>query len=175
MPADGRFRICFVCSGNICRSPMAEIVLRGLAAEAGLEHALEVDSAGVGDWHIGERMDRRALAVLARAGLDGSEHRARQFDPRWFLRRDLVIALDRSHLRTLRSWATNELERDRVQLLRHFDPDAATLSPPDLDIPDPYYDGLPAFVDVLDLIRLSCTALLERVRSDLDDRPVRAV
>ena len=177
MPVDDRFRICFVCSGNICRSPIAEIVLRGLAEDAGLGHLVEADSAGTGDWHIGEQADRRALAVLARAGLDGSEHRARQFDPRWFLRRDLVIALDRGHLRTLRSWAANDAERGRIHLLRSFDP---TLPPDaragDLDVPDPYYDGLTAFADVLELVRAGCAGLLETVRSERGgDRPVRAV
>jgi protein-tyrosine phosphatase len=176
MASDGRFRICFVCSGNICRSPMAEIVLRRLAREAGVDHLIEVDSAGTGDWHIGERADHRALTALSRAGFDGSLHRARQFDPRWFLRRDLVIALDRGHLRTLRSWAANDLERGRIHLLRSFDPTlGADPSTSDLDVPDPYYDGLPAFTEVLELVRRACLGLLEKIRSDLDERPVRAV
>jgi len=177
MPADGRFRICFVCSGNICRSPMAEFVLRRLAEDAGVGHLIEVDSAGTGDWHIGERADRRALSVLARAGYDGSEHRARQFDPRWFLRRDLVIALDRGHLRTLRSWAANETERERIQLLRRYDPDVGEDAPAsDLDVPDPYYDGLSMFTEVLGLVETACAGLLATVRSQLGDgRPVRAV
>ena len=177
MGADGRFRICFVCSGNICRSPMAEIVLRGLARDAGADHLLEIDSAGTGDWHIGEQADRRALSVLSHAGLDGSDHRARQFDPRWFLRRDLVVALDRGHLRTLRSWAANDTERSRIVLLRSFDPAVpADATSSALDVPDPYYDGMPAFTDVLEVIRASCTGLLATVRTQLGgDRPIRAV
>jgi protein-tyrosine phosphatase len=176
MASDERFRICFVCSGNICRSPMAEVVLRRLADDAGLGRHLEVDSAGTGDWHVGERVDRRALAVLCRAGFDGSAHRARQFDPRWFLRRDLVIALDRSHLRTLRSWAANDTEHDRIQLLRSFDPALGPASPPtELDVPDPYYDGVDAFDEVLGLVTAACAGLLDAVRPRLDDRPVRAV
>ena len=74
--------MCFVCSGNICRSPMAEVVLRELARRAGAQDAVEVDSAGTGDWHVGHEADRRALRVLAEAGYDGSTHRARQFDRR---------------------------------------------------------------------------------------------
>jgi low molecular weight protein-tyrosine phosphatase len=155
---------------------MAEVVLRRVAEDAGLGHLIEVDSAGTGDWHIGEQADRRALTVLSRAGFDGSAHRARQFDPRWFLRRDLVIALDRSHLRTLRSWAANDLERGRIHLLRSFDPTLGEQpATSDLDIPDPYYDGVTAFAEVLELIRRSCLGVLHRVRSDLDERPVRAV
>ena len=168
MPVDDRFRICFVCSGNICRSPIAEIVLRGLAEDAGLGHLVEADSAGTGDWHIGEQADRRALAVLARAGLDGSEHRARQFDPRWFLRRDLVIALDRGHLRTLRSWAANDAERGRIHLLRSFDP---TLPPDaragDLDVPDPYYGHGDGFERVLAMIERATPGVVEYLRTQV--------
>jgi protein-tyrosine phosphatase len=156
---------------------MAEIVLRRLAEDAGIGHLLEVDSAGTGDWHIGEQADRRALTVLSREGFDGSAHRARQFDPRWFLRRDLVVALDRGHLRTLRSWAANDLERDRIQLLRSFDPSvgAGGASPSELDVADPYYDGVAAFTEVLGQITAACAGLLSTVRSRLDSRPVRAV
>jgi protein-tyrosine phosphatase len=155
---------------------MAEIVLRRMVKDAGLSDQVEVDSAGTGDWHIGERADRRALSVLARNGYDGDDHRARQFEPRWFLRRELVIALDRGHLRALRSWAANDLERGRIHLLRRFDP-ALGDSPTDsaLDVPDPYYDGVSAFDLVLHQIEAACTGLLEHVRSELDDRPANAV
>jgi protein-tyrosine phosphatase len=77
---------------------MAEFVLRGRAEAAGLDHRVEVDSAGTGDWHLGEQADRRTLAALSRRGYDGSSHRARQFNARWFTVRDPVIALDRSRL-----------------------------------------------------------------------------
>jgi protein-tyrosine phosphatase len=176
MASDTRYRICFVCSGNICRSPIAEVVLRRQVEEAGLGQVVVVDSAGTGDWHVGDRADRRALAVLTRAGLDGDAHRARQFDPRWFLRRDLVVALDRGHLRTLRSWAANDTERGRLVLLRTFDPaTGGRTAGADLDVPDPYYDGMQAFEEVLDIVTRSCAGLLEHVRGLLDDRPLRAV
>jgi protein-tyrosine phosphatase len=185
MGRDVRFRVCFVCSGNICRSPMAEVVFRRLAEDAGLGHLVEADSAGTGDWHVGERADRRAVSALSRVGLDGSAHRARQFDPRWFLRRDLVVALDRGHLRTLTSWAANDAERDRIQLLRRFDRAVGAVgavgsggsggAAAELDVPDPYYDRIAAFSDVLDMITRACTGLLDTVRPRLDDRPVRAV
>ena len=173
MATDGPYRVCFVCSGNICRSPMAEIVLRELADRAGIGHLLEVDSAGTGDWHIGERADRRALSVLRGHGYSGDEHRARQFDPHWFAERDLVIALDRGHLRTLRSWAANEVERDQIRLLRSFDPGVG-INPPAsaLDVQDPFYDGPAAFELVLGQIEAGCAGLLDRVRNDLRDLPV---
>ena len=88
-----RFRICFVCSGNICRSPMAEVVLRQLAADAGLADRLTISSAGTGDWHVGEQADPRAVEALTTHGYNGSTHRARQFDPAWFADLDLVVAL----------------------------------------------------------------------------------
>lgn len=164
----GPYRVCFVCSGNICRSPMAEVVLSSLVHEAGLDALVEVDSAGTGDWHIGEHADRRAVSTLAEAGYDGSTHRARQFEPAWFAQRDLVIALDRGHYRTLRSWAPSDVDRAKVHLLRSFDPaidpDSAAAA---LDVPDPYYDGAEAFRRVLQLIEASCVGLLERIDGKL--------
>ncbi|HZP49728.1 MAG TPA: low molecular weight protein-tyrosine-phosphatase [Actinocrinis sp.] len=99
------YRVCFVCTGNICRSPMAEWVLRARIAEAGLSDVVEVDSAGTGDWHVGDGADPRTVRVLARHGYP-SRHVARQFEQSDLLRRDLVIALDHGHLRTLRRWAS---------------------------------------------------------------------
>ena len=74
------FRICFVCTGNICRSPMAEAIFRSLIARHGFERTLAVSSAATGDWHVGERADERTLAALEARGYDGTAHRARQFD-----------------------------------------------------------------------------------------------
>jgi protein-tyrosine phosphatase len=177
MSPERPFRICFVCSGNICRSPIAEVVMDAHVTAQGLADLIEVDSAGTGDWHIGERADRRAVATLAAAGHDATLHRARQFDPRWFAERDLVIALDRGHYRTLRSWAATDADRAKVQLLRSFDPVlsdaaatagttvAADATNADLDVPDPYYDGPEAFADVLAMVEAACSGLLDHVRS----------
>lgn len=163
-PAQRPYRVCFVCTGNICRSPMAEYVLQAMVETRGLQNLVEVDSAGTGEWHIGERADRRALAALSRRGYDGSEHRARQFEPSWFTDHDLIIALDRGHLRSLRSWAPTESARERVQLLRGFDPatEPDALGS-DLDVADPYYDGTQAFNEVLAQIETACAGLLDWV------------
>lgn len=174
MRVDGPYRICFVCSGNICRSPMAEVVLRRMVADAGLAERIVVDSAGTGDWHIGEHADRRALDALTRAGYGKVEHRARQFEPGWFADRDLVVALDRGHLRTLRSWAPSEPDREKVHLLRTFDPNGSGPGAGELDVPDPYYDGPGRFDSVLDLIEESARGLLDHVRASWaapDSRP----
>ena len=160
------YRICFVCSGNICRSPIAEVVLRALAERGGLAGELVVDSAGTGDWHVGERADLRAIKVLSGAGYDGGEHRARQFDPQWFAERDLVIALDRGHERALRAWAPDGAARDKVRLLRSFDP-AADGAERDLDVADPYYDGPDEFGEVLLQVEAACEGLLDHVRAEL--------
>ena len=93
------FRVCFVCTGNICRSPMAEVVFRDLIAKHGLESTVAVMSAGTGDWHVGERADERTLDALAGRGFDASEHRAKQFDRSWFDSLDLIVAFDRSSVR----------------------------------------------------------------------------
>ena len=90
-----------VCLGNICRSPIAEVLLREELASAGLDGRVRVESAGTGDWHLGQQMDRGARAELARHGLDGSAHRARQIGPDWLDRFDLLLAMDRSNLRNL--------------------------------------------------------------------------
>lgn len=154
-------RICFVCSGNICRSPSAEIVMRSLLVEEGLDDVVEVCSAGLGDWHVGERADRRSLDVLTQRGYDGTRHRARQFQRQWFDEHDLVVAMDRSHLRELRRLAGPAHEQ-KVRLLTSFRTDALNE-----DVPDPYYGGPDGFDDVLDLIEESCRALLAEIQPTL--------
>ncbi|MGF1645737.1 MAG: low molecular weight protein-tyrosine-phosphatase [Kineosporiaceae bacterium] len=157
--SDDVLRVAFVCSGNICRSPMGESVLREFVTRAGLSGRVVVSSAGVGDWHIGERADVRTLAALDRRGYDASRHRARLFEPEWFDVSDLVVALDRGHERVLRAWARTEGARDKVVLLRRFDPAAGDAAGRDLDIPDPYYDD-DAFEDVLDQVEAACRGLV---------------
>jgi protein-tyrosine phosphatase len=112
------YRVCLVCLGNICRSPMAETVLRAELAAAGLDGAVVVDSAGTGDWHVGDGMDPGARAALARRGHDGSgpkTHRARQFRPSWLARYDLILAMDARNLRDLRRMARGG-DADRIRL-----------------------------------------------------------
>src|ERR1700760_1652600 len=113
------YRVCFVCTGNICRSPMAEYVFRARVAEAGLADRVEIDSAGTGGWHEGEAADPRTVTVLRDSGYD-CDHIARRFQPSWFARRDLVIALDAGHLRALRRLAPTEDDARKVRLLRAY-------------------------------------------------------
>jgi protein-tyrosine phosphatase len=158
------YRVCFVCTGNICRSPMAEIVFRARVAEAGLDELVEVDSAGTGGWHEGDGADPRTVAVLEDNGYAG-DHTARQFRSSWFSRLDLVIALDSGHLGALRRLAPTEQDAEKVRLLRSYDPAARE---DDLDVPDPYYGGLDGFEECLEMVEAASTGLLAAVREDVE-------
>ena len=135
--------------------------MRALVSRAGLDGEIEVCSAGIGDWHVGEHADPRSAEALTARGYDASNHRARQFQRDWFDEHDLVIAMDRSHLRDLRRMA-GAADLSKVRLLTSFGPDAT-----DEDVPDPYYGGPQGFTDVLVLVERYCAALLEDVRSRL--------
>ncbi|MFF4832353.1 low molecular weight protein-tyrosine-phosphatase [Streptomyces sp. NPDC001315] len=159
------YRVCFVCTGNICRSPMAESVFRARVAEAGLDDRVEVDSAGTGGWHEGDGADPRTVAVLEDNGY-GSGHTARQFQASWFSRLDLVIALDSGHLKVLRRLAPTEEDTRKVRLLRSYDPAVDD----DLDVPDPYYGGMDGFEECLEMVEGASTGLLAAVREHVEGR-----
>ncbi|MER7486668.1 low molecular weight protein-tyrosine-phosphatase [Streptomyces sp. NPDC126497] len=159
------YRVCFVCTGNICRSPMAESVFRARVAEAGLDDLVEVDSAGTDGWHEGEGADPRTVTVLRENGY-ATGHTARRFDPSWFARLDLVIALDSGHLRALRRLAPTDRDADKVRLLRSYDPAAGD----DLDVPDPYYGGADGFDACLERVEAASTGLLASVREQVEGR-----
>jgi protein-tyrosine phosphatase len=152
--------VSFVCMGNICRSPTAETVMRHLVRDAGLEAKITVDSAGTGDWHVGEERDRRTRAVAARRGMPITGP-ARQFSRSDFERFDLVLALDEDNQRTLERMAPNDAARAKIRLLRSFAPGAA----PDAEVPDPYYGGPEGFEHVFDLCLEACRGLLDHLRT----------
>jgi protein-tyrosine phosphatase len=153
-------RVCFVCLGNICRSPTAEGVFRLLVAEAELSSAIEIDSAGTGAWHEGEPPDARSRAAAARRGIrvDG---RARPFSASDFERFEYVIAMDRENRRDLIELAPTPEAHARIALLRDFEP--ATGRGRSRDVPDPYYGGDDGFERVLDICEASCRGLLEHL------------
>ena len=148
-------RILFVCLGNICRSPTAEAVMRDLAAQAGLEDEITIDSAGTGDWHIGHPPDPRAVEAGARRGLEVSGT-ARQVAPSDFENFDLIVAMDRSNHADLIELAGGQDQH--IRLLREFGGDD------DLDVPDPYFGAGDGFDEVIELIDRHCRVLLETVR-----------
>ena len=151
------YRVCLVCLGNICRSPMAETVLRAELAAAGLDGAVVVDSAGTGDWHVGDAMDRGARSALAGRGHDGSAHRARQFQPSWLSRYDLILAMDARNLADLRRLARGE-DTDRIRLFG-----AAGGLGETSDIPDPWGGGPDEFGHVLDLLGAAAPVIAARL------------
>ncbi len=161
------FRICFVCTGNICRSPMAETVFKDLVRKAGFETAIAVISAGTGDWHVGEPSDERTLAALGTHGYNGSGHRARQFDPSWFSNLDLVVVFDRSQERILKTWATTDADRSKVQLILGFDSEQSAL----IDVPDPYYSDAALFDHVLVMIEKASAALFRQIKPGIQGAP----
>ncbi|MEU4267821.1 low molecular weight protein-tyrosine-phosphatase [Streptomyces sp. NPDC026092] len=160
------YRVCFVCTGNICRSPMAESVFRARVEEAGLADTVEVDSAGTGGWHEGHAADPRTVAVLEDHGY-ASGHTARQFRASWFPALDLVIALDDGHVRELRRLAPTPEDAAKVRLLRSYDPAAD-----DLDVPDPYYGGTDGFQECLEMVEAASEGLLAAVRKSAEERAV---
>ncbi|MBT8143306.1 MAG: low molecular weight phosphotyrosine protein phosphatase [Gammaproteobacteria bacterium] len=149
-------RILFVCMGNICRSPMAEGVLRRLVTEGDL--AIEVDSAGTHSYHTGETPDERAVAAAARRGCDIAMLKARTVDTDDFETFDLIVAMDRDNLSLLRQRVPTPAHDSKLHLFLDF------ADQPDDDVPDPYYGGVSAFEHALDLIERAATGLLEHLQ-----------
>jgi protein-tyrosine phosphatase len=165
-------RLLFVCLGNICRSPTAEGVMRALVREAGLQERIALDSAGTGNWHVGDPPDARAIEAARRRGiaLGGA---ARQVCARDFAEFDLILAMDRSNRRNLERLAPDERAQTKVRLLREFEGRAGPSSGADLDVPDPYYGGPDGFDRVLDLVHAACASLLARLQSEDGTAPTR--
>jgi protein-tyrosine phosphatase len=165
-PARGNdhYRVCFVCTGNICRSPMAEMVLRHLAQNSPLGTVLEISSAGTGPWHEGEPMDPRARRALESAGYVDLGHVAHQFDITQFDVVDLLVALDRRHRQTLKSLSIDPVD-NRLVLLRSFDHAAGGA----VDIPDPYYGDEADFDRCLSMVESGCRGLFDRLTAALGE------
>jgi len=167
----GPYRVCLVCLGNICRSPMAEAVLREELARADLAGAVTVESAGTGDWHVGERIYGLAGAELARHGYDGSAHRARQIEASWLGRYDLVLAMDASNLADLRRKARGSDAAGRIRLLRSFDPGLTEDDPFDGGVPDPFGGQPGEYARAFELIHAAAKGLTGRLAEFLGAQP----
>ena len=150
-----------VCLGNICRSPMAEVVLRAQIAAAGLQDRVIVDSAGTGDWHVGQPMNPPARRQLERQGYEGSAHRARQFDASWLAERDLILAMDGSNLANLRALAQQDGRPDALPRIRLFG-EVAGLD--GAEVPDPW-GGTPAdFARVHTMLETGMARIVSQLR-----------
>lgn len=164
-PADP-YRISVVCTGNICRSPIGEVVLRAKLADARLADRVVVDSFGTGDWHVGDGADPRTVKVLRRHGYDGTAHRARTTPRDLAASRDLVLVADNSHLRTLLAETTHDADRDRIRLLREFDPAATAAGT--LEVDDPWHGGDADFERCLAEVSAACDGLVDYLVTELD-------
>jgi len=136
--------------------------MRALVREAGLDDRIELDSAGTGSWHVGSAPDERATAAAAGRGI-ALEGAARQVSASDFDNFNLMIAMDSANLSDLRDLASDDRQREKVRLLREFDPASAGTG--DLDVPDPYYGPGDGFERVLDMVEASCRGLLARIEA----------
>ena len=152
-----RTRILFVCLGNICRSPTAEVVFRAAAARAGLAHRVEIDSAGTGDWHVGNPPDYRAITHADRRGYDLRPLRGRQVCPDDFRRFHWILAMDRSVLAELEALRPADFA-GHLGLFLDLAPELGTR-----DVPDPYDKGPEGFERVLDLVEKCSEAFAARL------------
>ncbi len=165
------YRVMTVCTGNICRSPMAQIVLRDRFEAAGLGDLVVVDSSGVSDEEHGNPVDRRARSVLAAHGYPtGDGHRAHRVTATELTSRDLLLPATAQHARALRRLAPAEVA-DRIVMLRRFDPAAPVVGPGEpehvLDIDDPWYGGMQDFEDCLAQIEAAADGVVAHVRAAL--------
>jgi protein-tyrosine phosphatase len=156
-----KISICFVCLGNICRSPTAEAVMRHLVDEAGLAGHVSVDSAGTGDWHIGDAPDERAQRAGGQRGYDLAPLRARQIAADDFRRFDLIVAMDDANVTALQTVCPPS-ERDKIRLLMEFAPEGESRV-----VADPYFGGDAGFETVLDQCETACAGLLAALRPQL--------
>lgn len=159
--SDDKLKVLFVCTGNICRSPLAENVFRHLVTEAGLADRFDVDSAGTSSYHIGDPPDARTAAVARKRGLELTG-KARQLIKPDFSRFDYILLMDEDNQRAAQRLIGREAGHAEVHLLREFDDDANG----DLDVPDPYFGGDRGFEHVHDIVERSGRALLARIRAE---------
>ncbi len=150
--------VLFVCLGNICRSPMAEGIFRHVVDEVGMADRFRVDSAGTGDWHVGESPDARAVRTAGRHGVALGGH-ARQIQAEDFRRFDYILALDRENLEELTRIRSRAGGDAALYLLREFDPEGG----PGAEVSDPYYGGPTGFEDVFEMVERACRALLDHI------------
>lgn len=150
--------VLFVCLGNICRSPTADGIFRGLVEQAGLEHRIRVDSAGTGAWHVGNAPDPRTQQAAAQRGYDLSRLRARQAIEDDFHQFDLILAMDQSNYNDLMDLQPSN-SRASLQMFLAYAPELGVR-----DVPDPYYGGQDGFEQVLDLVETAGQNLLEQLK-----------
>lgn len=159
MSVERKPSVLFVCTGNICRSPTAEGILRKRVEELGLE--VVVDSAGTHGYHVGDAPDPRSIRAAERRGYDISKLKGRKLAASDFERFDFVVALDDEHLRLMRRSCPPELQH-KLHEMMHFAPHSTHR-----EVPDPYYGSADGFELVLDLLEDAVEGLLQEIRQQL--------
>ena len=154
------YRIAVVCLGNICRSPMAHVVLESRIEEAGLSDRVDVVSAGTGGWHTGQPMDKRAATVLRESDYDPSHHVARTFSIDWYAENDLLLAMDESNYADMADLSPSVASLAKLRMFRDFDPEAAER---DNEVPDPWYGELDDYRLVLTIVERTADNLVKQL------------
>ncbi len=162
-----QYRIIAVCTGNICRSPMAELMLAEAFRAERLTGAV-VDSAGTTAYEAGRPIDPRAARKLTAQNIASDRHVAREWRPEWFASRDLILALDVDHYGWLRQAAPDRDSLAKIRMLRSFDPAVADEDPLEQGIEDPWYGGHTDFDTTWNLIRASLPGVVQHVRTELE-------
>lgn len=157
-------RIMFVCSGNICRSPLAHRLFEAQAREAGVAGQFQVESSGIGDWHAGEDADPRMRATARAHGLT-LHHRAQQITRRDLEEYDLILVMDLSHKRQLERMIRDPEIMEKVRLFREWDPKGG----PTAEVPDPYYGGERGFEEVYEMVERTSSVLLEDLLNEEEE------
>ena len=163
MSSNKPFKICFVCLGNICRSPLAQGVFEFLISKTNYKNLVQIESAGTGSWHVGNPPDKRMQATARKNGIILNSL-ARQFKPEDFNRLDLVIPMDRSNLNDLSILCSPSTAQEKLRLFRSFDPE--NISTKSLDVPDPYYGGDGGFDNVFEIINRTSPKILEFIKTN---------
>lgn len=154
------YKICFVCLGNICRSPTAEGIFQHLIDERGLEHYFEIDSAGTSAYHIGESANSKSQRTAKKHGIT-LHSKARQFKTSDLDYYDLILAMDNENMQNICDMA-NDNHEVKIARMRDFDP-----QPGDGEVPDPYYGGPEGFENVFRIVKRSCQNLLDELESHI--------
>lgn len=161
---DDPFKICFVCLGNICRSPTAEGIFQHLVNERGLQPYFFIDSAGTSAYHIGEPANSKSRDVARKHGVK-LRSRARRFTADDLEEFDLILAMDHENLHNIRQLDTRNQFGNKIKLMRNFDPD-----PGEGEVPDPYHGGMDGFQHVFDVVKRSCENLLDELEENIEKK-----
>ncbi|QPJ64934.1 MAG: low molecular weight phosphotyrosine protein phosphatase [Candidatus Nitrohelix vancouverensis] len=153
--------VCFICLGNICRSPLAQGVFEDLIAKEGLENRILVSSAGVGDWHVGSPPDARMQNTARNRGITLNS-RAQQIQTGDLKRLDLALAMDESNMLALKQIFPSSADPKKLRMFRSFDPQHNG----DLNVPDPYYGGDAGFENVFDIVNRTCPQIIAFLKQE---------